>query len=92
MTAENATTVMNLAGTGKYVFLHVSPSILDFGDVVVGSAKEITFDICNTSEVLAKVYINVIDDFQQEFFPPVFKVELVESSIQPNNHLAIKVW
>ena len=83
---------MNLNGTGKYVFLHLSPPVLDFGDVVVGSTKEIILNVFNTSEVLAKVYINVIEDCVQYSFSPTFKVEIVESSIRPNKHLSVKVW
>lgn len=81
---------MNINGTGKYAFFQINPMVLNFGDVVVGSTQQMVFSIVNTSKVVAKIHIDVIEDCMQPS-SAVFTVDLTEALIQPNEHLPVKV-
>ncbi|MCO5553418.1 hypothetical protein L7F22_006939 [Adiantum nelumboides] len=87
---ENFPTTMNVNGTGRYTSFHINPSILDFGDVVVGSAKQLTFSILNTSNVVAKICLDLVEDCIHPS-SAVFKLDLIEASILPNEQLSVKV-
>ncbi|KAI5068243.1 hypothetical protein GOP47_0016588 [Adiantum capillus-veneris] len=87
---ENFPTTMSVNGTGKYTCFQINPSILDFGDVVVGSAQELTFSILNTSNVIANICVDVVEDCIHPC-AAVFKLDLTEASILPNEHFSVKV-
>ncbi|MCO5574465.1 hypothetical protein L7F22_028250 [Adiantum nelumboides] len=73
----------------RYTSFQINPSILDFGDVVVGSAKQLTFSILNTSNVVAKVCLDLVGDCIHPS-SAVFKLDLIEASILPNEQLSVK--
>eukprot|EP01018_Ginkgo_biloba_P029313 Gb_05147 [translate_table: standard] len=88
--AGSKTQQMELSGVGKYAFLLLSNSSLEFGDVLVGSSRELELVISNTSEVIAKITLRRTEG-NKDPDDAVFFVNASEAMIHPKASVTIKV-
>lgn len=53
---------MKMKGIGKYSFLAVATPLLEFGEIINRTTKELTIVVSNISIVPAKFYVKKVDN------------------------------